>query len=158
MTIEEVVEIKAPLSVVWEVFSRLENWEEWNSVCRSCTLVEGEGFARGVCFSFTLRPYFLPIKITPRVILCEPGREVVWEGNRLGVRARHRFAFHEEGDCVRLHSMEEFAGALLWLGKLLFVPTRLHRLSRQLLQEIKEHSERCGATGAPRCADHCENS
>jgi hypothetical protein len=158
MIIEESIDIEAPLPVVWDAFSRLENWEEWNSVCQSCVLVEGEGFSEGVCFSFTLRPYYLPIKISPRITLCEPGREVVWEGERLGVRARHRFTFREEGNHVCLHSVEEFTGALLWLCSLLLVPRRLHRLSGRLLQEIKAHSERRAATRAPRCADHCENS
>jgi hypothetical protein len=145
MIIEDVVDIEAPLPVVWDVFSRLENWSEWNSVCGSCVLVEGEGFGRGACFSFTLRPYFVPIRITPRVTRCEPGREVVWEGKRLGVRARHRFRFEEAGPWVRLHSVEEFTGALLWLSHLLRVPARLHRLSGKLLREIKTQSERCAA-------------
>jgi hypothetical protein len=148
MIIEESIEIMAPLPVVWEVFSRLENWEEWNSVCRSCSLVPGEGMKAGVCFAFTLRPYFLPIKITPRITRCEPGREVVWEGGRLGISARHRFRFHEAGDGVLVVSYEEFAGSLLWLCRLLFIPLKLHSLSRKLLQEIKVHSERC-AVNAP---------
>ncbi len=150
MIISETVEIEAPLSIVWEVFSRLEQWEEWSSVCRSCSLVEGDELRQGVCFSFTLRPYFVPIKITPRVTLCDPGREVIWEGERLGVRARHRFTFEETGNQVRLHSVEEFAGALLWLSHLLFVPNRLHNLSRKLLREIKARSEG-RAKSAPAC-------
>lgn len=145
MVIEENIDVKAPIPVVWDVFSRLEKWEEWNTVCESCSLIEGETFSRGVCFSFTLRPYFLPIKITPRITLCDPGREVVWEGERLGVRARHRFVFHEKADGVRIQSVEEFAGAILWLSRILWVPARLHRLSKQLLREIKEQSERCAA-------------
>ena len=151
MTINETIEIEAPLSIVWEVFSRLEQWEEWSSVCRSCSLVEGDEFRQGACLSFTLRPYSVPIRITPRVTLCDPGKEVIWEGERLGVRARHRFTFEATGNRVRLHSVEEFAGALLWLSHLLFVPNRLHNLSRKLLQEIKARSERL-AKSASTCS------
>lgn len=142
MLIQETIEIRASLSVVWDVFSRLDQWNDWNSVCEGCALVDGDSFGQGVCFSFTLRPYVFPIKITPRVIRCEPGREVIWEGRRLGVHARHRFTFEEVDNGVCLHSVEEFAGALLWVSHLFFVPSRLHSLSRKLLQDIKAHSER----------------
>jgi hypothetical protein len=141
--IEESIEIRAPLSVVWEVFSQLENWEEWNSVCRGCSLPDGGSMQAGICFAFTLRPYFVPIKITPRITRCEPGREVVWEGGRLGNRAEHRFTFIEAGDTVRLISREAFVGPLLWLCRLLSIPRKLHRLSRAMLEEISVHSERC---------------
>lgn len=143
MIIEESVEIKAPLSVVWEVFSRLDEWDEWNSVCRSCSLPDGEGMRTGVCFAFTLRPYFVPIKITPRITRCEPGREVIWEGGRWGIMAQHRFTFHDAGDSVRLVSCEAFVGPLLWLCRLLRFHRKLHRLSSTLLQQIKAHAEHC---------------
>jgi hypothetical protein len=156
MIIEESIEIQAPLPVVWGVFSRMEDWKEWNSVCRSCSLPDGKDMKSGVCFAFTLRPYFVPIKISPRITRCEPGREVVWEGGRLGVMAEHRFTFHDGGDSVRLESCEVFVGPLLWLCRLLFIPRVLHRLSSTMLHQIKVHSERyntqslgVGAGGAP---------
>jgi hypothetical protein len=145
MIIEESIEIKAPLPVVWGVFSRMEDWKEWNSVCRSCSLPDGKDMKSGVCFAFTLRPYFVPIKISPRITRCEPGREVVWEGGRLGIMAEHRFTFHDGGDSVRLDSCEVFVGPLLWLCRLLFIPRVLHRLSSELLQQIKVHAERCSS-------------
>jgi hypothetical protein len=148
MIIEESIEIRAPLPVVWDVFSRLESWGEWNSVCRGCCLIQGEGMQAGACFTFTLSPYFLPIKIMPRITRCEPGREVVWEGERFGVRARHRFSFQERGGLVFVQSHEEFVGPLLWLSRLLFVPSKLHRLSSKLLREIKAQAEYC-AVGVP---------
>lgn len=143
MVIEESIEIRAPLRVVWEVFSRLENWEEWNSVCRGCSLPGGGSMQAGVCFAFTLRPYFVPLKITPRITHCEPAREVVWEGGRLGIQARHQFTFLESGDTVHLISREVFVGPLLWLCRLLLIPQKLHKLSRTMLREIREHAERC---------------
>jgi hypothetical protein len=40
MIIEESVEIKAPLPVVWRVFSTMENWRSWNTVCENCCIVK----------------------------------------------------------------------------------------------------------------------
>ncbi len=79
MIIAEKIVIHAPLSRVWQVFSNLSAWGQWNSVCQDCCLVSGEAMAAGTCFSFKLRPYYLPIKIDLHVTTLRPRT-----GNRLG--------------------------------------------------------------------------
>ena len=141
MIIREEIEINAPLSVVWQVFSCLEEWENWNAVCRSCHLIEGSAMSEGACVSFVVRPITLPIRINPRITRCIPGREVVWEGERFGIHAVHTWTFREERDRAVLLSSEAFSGPLIWLGRLIFLPSRLHRLTRQLLAAIKREAE-----------------
>ena len=143
MVIEESVEINAPLSVVWNVFSAMEDWQNWNSVCENCCVIKGDGMAQDTCFTFQMRPYYLPIKVSPTITRCDPGKEVVWEGRRFGVHAVHTFIFTEEGEVVRLTSSETFRGPLLWLSKIIFIPSRLHRLTQQLMAAIKGHAEAC---------------
>lgn len=145
MLIEEKIEIQAPLSRVWQVFTVLADWQRWNSVCRDCCLLAGEQMAAGTCFSFQLRPYRLPIRIQLHITRCDPGREVIWEGRRLGVHGIHRFEFQEQGDTVILTSTEKLGGPLFFLSRLLLVPQRLHQLSRQLLWDIKKAAEACPA-------------
>jgi hypothetical protein len=145
MVIEESIEIFAPLTVVWRVFSTLADWEAWNTVCQDCCLLSGQEMAPGTCFSFTLRPYYLPIKITPQITKCEAGREVVWEGKRLGIHAVHRFDFREVGDRVVVTSTEQFGGPLFFFSRLLFVPQKLHQMTKKLLADIKQAAEACVA-------------
>ena len=143
MIIEETVEINAPLPVVWRVFSTMEDWQNWNTVCENCCIVRGNGMAQDTCFTFQMRPYYLPIKVMPTITKCEPAKEVIWEGSRFGVRAVHKFIFEDKEDTVLLTSSETFRGPLLWLGKLIFIPRRLHRLTRQLMASIKNQAEGC---------------
>lgn len=145
MVIREKIEIAAPLNLVWHVFSSLADWGAWNSVCQDCCLVVGQEMAAGTCFSFKLRPYYLPIKITPQITKCEAGEEVVWEGKRLGIHAVHRFDFEEDGEKVVLTSTEEFGGPLFFFARLLFIPQQLHRLTQKLLSDIKRAAEACTA-------------
>lgn len=145
MLIEESVEINAPLPVVWRIFSTMEDWKSWNPVCENCCIISGDGMAEDTCFSFSMRPYYLPIKVLPTITKCDPGKEVVWKGSRFGVQAVHCFIFEEQENGVRLTSSETFRGPLLWLGKLIFIPTRLHRLTRKLMASIKKHAEACAA-------------
>jgi len=143
MVIQEKIEISAPLNVVWHVFSSLAEWGTWNSVCQDCCLVTSQEMEAGACFSFKIRPYYLPIKISPQITKCEAGREVVWEGRRLGIHAVHRFYFQEIDDRVVLTSTEKFGGPLFFLARLLFIPQQLHRLTKKLLAEIKQAAEAC---------------
>jgi hypothetical protein len=141
MVIREEIEIAAPLSIVWNIFSRLEEWDDWNTACQSCHLIEGEEMAAGAYFSFVVRPFTLPIKVKPRITECEPGQQVVWEGERLGIHAVHTWIFREVNDRVTLISHEEFSGPLIWLARLILVPRRLHSLTRQLLASVKQEAE-----------------
>jgi hypothetical protein len=148
MVIREDIEINAPLHVVWSVFAAMEDWRSWNTVCESCCILSGEAMQSGCRFSFEMRPYYLPIKVSPTITRCEPQKEVVWEGKRFGVYARHSFFFREEGGRVVLTSSERFSGPLLWLSKLILIPGRLHRLTQRLMREIKERSESCSSEPA----------
>ena len=143
MIIEESIEINAPLPVVWNVFSAMEDWQNWNPVCENCCIISGDGMAQDTCFTFQMRPYYLPIKVMPTITKCEPGKLVIWEGRRFGVQAVHRFIFEETKNSVRLTSSETFRGPLLWLSKLIFIPRRLHRLTQQLMASIKKQAEAC---------------
>jgi hypothetical protein len=143
MVIQEKIEIAAPLNTVWQVFAALSDWHTWNSVCQDCCILEGPEMAPGTCFSFTLRPYHLPIKIIPKITRCEAEREVVWEGKRLGIHAVHRFDFEEVDGKVIVTSTEQFGGPLFFLSRLLFIPRQLHHLSQKLLADIKQAAESC---------------
>jgi hypothetical protein len=143
MIIEESIEINAPLPAVWRVFSAMKDWQNWNTVCENCCIITGDRMAENTCFTFQIRPYYLPIKIEPTITKCEPGKEVIWAGSRFGVKAVHRFIFEEKENAIRLTSSETFHGPLLWLSKLIFIPKRLHRLTRQLMNSIKDQAEAC---------------
>jgi hypothetical protein len=142
--IQAEVAIRAPLPVVWRVFSHLEKWKEWNTACNSCRFTAGDELTEGACFTFVVKPIIFPVRVEPRVVSCEPGREVVWEGERLGIRAVHTWRFEEHPEGVVLKSVETFKGPLLALGRLVGVPGRLHRLTVQMLDQIRLQAEACG--------------
>ncbi|MDR3569577.1 MAG: SRPBCC family protein [Syntrophobacteraceae bacterium] len=157
MLIREVITIEASLEVVWSVFTCLEDWEKWNSVCQAAFKKDSTGakacsvkpISQGDCISFAITPIIFPIRIRPRVTKCIPEKEVVWEGARLGIRAAHTFTFtrNEEGYVV-VTSTEKLRGPGLVLSRLVFVPSRLHQLTRQLLFALKEEAESRALSGS----------
>ncbi|MCU0597837.1 MAG: SRPBCC family protein [Desulfobacterales bacterium] len=141
MIIAASIKINAPLSTVWDVFTDIRNWKEWNPVCRECRLEEGDAMACGACFSFELNPMILSIRIKAVIDQFEPGKQVVWSGSRLGIDATHTFTFIENDGHVLLKSEESFSGPLLFLARLIGIPSRLHQLSNRLLESIKQQAE-----------------
>jgi hypothetical protein len=148
MIIQADIRIQAPLETVWGVFSRLDQWNDWNTACSSCRFTAGDELTGGACFTFVVKPIVFPVRVRPRVVSCEPGREVVWEGRRFGIRAVHTWRFQAQDGAVVLESEETFKGPLLALGRLVGVPRRLHRLTVQMLEQIKQMSESCAGAGA----------
>ena len=145
MVIREEIRINAPLAIVWFVFSRMEEWDQWNTACRECCYSDGSSMNTDTSFSFKITPLIFPIIVKPTIVKCEPGKEVIWKGGRFGVQAEHVFQFFEESGSVRLLSMESFKGPLLVLGRLFRIPQRLHRLTGEMMQGIKAHAESCAA-------------
>jgi hypothetical protein len=148
MIIQAEIHIRAPLPIVWRVFSHLEEWKDWNTACSSCRFTSGEDLAEGACFTFVVKPVVFPVRVEPRVIGCNPRREVVWEGERFGIHAVHTWRFRETASGVVLNSVETFEGPMLLLGRLVGVPKRLHRLTAQMLNQIKRYAEACSTSDA----------
>jgi uncharacterized protein YndB with AHSA1/START domain len=47
MVINAAVQIKAPIAVVWRVFSNLNEWNDWNTACASCRFTSGDRLVEG---------------------------------------------------------------------------------------------------------------
>ncbi len=141
MIIRETITIKAPLEIVWEVFSAVENWSDWNPVCRECRFESGDRLAAGSCLSFELRPLILPIRIAPQVKHCEKGRAVIWAGSKWGISAEHEFYLEPVKNGVKLVSIERFSGPMLLPAKFIGIPKRLHKLTRRLLAALQKTAE-----------------
>ncbi len=146
MIIKESIVIDAPVKTVWQVLTEVENWPDWNTVCRECRLEEGDALEEGACLSFELSPLVFPLRIAPVIEAYEEGKKLTWAGSKWGIHARHTFSFSPlDGGC-RLESREVFSGILLWAARLTGVPNRLHGLTRRLLSAIKAEAEARGGS------------
>jgi hypothetical protein len=112
------IEIDAPPARVWEVLIDLPAYSEWNPF-----IVEAAGEV-AVGETLTLHMKLAdrePMRIEPRLLAVEPGRELRWKG-RLFVPGlfdgEHSFALTPlEGGRTRLDHSERFAGLLLPIAR-----------------------------------------
>jgi hypothetical protein len=142
LVIEESVQINADVRTAWKTFTDFTCWSGW------CTSVSDMDALRcatprpGARLSFRIRPFSIPLTITPRIDEVVEFQQIVWSGGKWGVRARHEFLFSESGGGSLLTSREVFGGWLIKSFGFLFPLGRLHGITMKMLNELRREAER----------------
>ena len=89
MITEDAIEIDAPPTLVWQVFSDVERWPEWTASVTGLSAVDGPGLAVGK--RFEIKQPRLP-KLVWKVTAVEDGASWAWEQRSPGGRT---IASHE---------------------------------------------------------------
>jgi len=140
MVIEKSVRINAPREKVWETFIDASGWSGWQDAVRNVRCHDGK-LCLGGGFSFSVRPFILPVKVEAHVDEFVPGMKIAWSGGGFGVRAKHVFTFRDVGDATEVISRETFMGPPIVLRLAGVFLKRLSALSQSLLDDLKRKSE-----------------
>jgi hypothetical protein len=140
MIIKESIKISATMEKVWNTFTDLTRWSEWNTVmsdivCDDKCLVNGKDI--GCCF----RPFLFPIKVKIKIQEIIPSNRIVWSAEKKGLFAFHEFFFEEGEKGVIVSSKETFSGVMTTAGGLLFPEKRMRFLTKTFLKDLKKASE-----------------
>jgi len=140
--IEESITIEASIAKVWETFSDVTCWKDWNSVLEDETTGEPSGLEPGKSYRWCLRPFSVPVHFEPVIDEILPREKIVWQASKLGIHARHEFLFTARGDHTVVTSREVFRGITPALTKNLFLESQVRNLTTTLLRELKQEVER----------------
>jgi hypothetical protein len=140
MIIKESIKINAPVEKVWDTFTDLTRWTEWNTVmsdvvCDDTCLVNGKNIA--CCF----RPFLFPVKVNIKIHEVVSLSRVVWSAQKKGLFAFHEFFFEEHKSNTLVTSKETFSGILSSGGGFLLPEKRMKDLTRTFLKDLKKASE-----------------
>lgn len=143
MIIEHSIHINADLETVWNIFTDLTCWQDWNTVINDVSSDHDE-LTEGASLKFCLRPFDIPVFIEPIIKEIIPKQKIVWAGKKHGIRAHHEFIFSQEDDVVCLTSRETFR--VNPVSRLYYRITmkKLHQMSVKMLQELKDAAEKTG--------------
>lgn len=141
MVIQESVLIHASIEKVWDVFVSFTCWADWNRVLtdvrsHSPSLTEGQAF------SCSVRPYLLPVDISPVVTRVEPLRKIVWTASLYGISSVHEFLFDEAPEGVAVESRERFTGLPLLFGARRFFEDKVRQLTVSFLAGLRVAAEK----------------
>ncbi len=133
--------IYAPLERVWETFTDLACYREWNTVMENLAADYAQ-MREGMKFRCSLRPFAFPVSIEPFVEELIPLKKIVLTGSKFGITARHEYIFGESENRVSVTSRESFGGITFFAFGFVFPAWRIRELTRALLQDLKKAAER----------------
>jgi len=140
MVIEESVSINASVERVWQNFTDLTCWANWNSVLKD--IATGHpSIQKGDTFTCSIRPFVFPVKFELLIEEVVPYERVVWSGSKYGIFARHVYIFRRTGDHLQVLSTETFKGITVDNLKFIFPEWRIRELTQSLLRDLKKASE-----------------
>ena len=140
MVIEESVFINAPADKVWETFTDLTCWVNWNSVLKDVAS-EHATIQKGKTFSCSIRPFLFAVSMEPYIEELVPNERLVWSASKYGISARHEFIFQRIEDRVRVTSRETLQGITVENMKFIFPAWRIRELTKALLRDLKQTTE-----------------
>lgn len=141
MLIKETVTINATLEKVWDTFTDLACWVNWNTVLKDVR-TKGRSLTDGKPLKCSLRPFFLPIRVKLQIEEIVPHKRIVWIARKKGLEARHEFLFENNQNGIHVISRETFTG-LLSAGLGLLLPVkRMKSLTETFLEDLKRAAEK----------------
>ena len=145
MVIEESVLIHAKMDKVWETFTDLTCWKDWNTVMRDVCSVE-KCLSHGGKILCSFRPFLLPIKATIKLEEVKPHERIVWSAKKKGLSARNKFSFQSNEKGVTVTSRETFSGLLVKSLSFLLPKRKMRTLIKTFLGDLKTASEDSSTT------------
>jgi uncharacterized protein YndB with AHSA1/START domain len=139
--IEDEVEINAALEKVWEAFTDLTCWADWNSVLTNVQPHTGNCIDADGQFTCCVTPFLVPVFFETRIVEISPMERIVWTGSKYMIHGRHEFLFTEKGGKVRLFSKEVLSGPPVAFGGIFFPLRKFRALTREFLEGLRKYAE-----------------
>ncbi|HYU60560.1 MAG TPA: SRPBCC family protein [Solirubrobacterales bacterium] len=100
LPIEGTTEVALPAERMWELFSDVRAWPDWNP-CMWRARVSGGELREGATLYWAFNPikprYLYKMPAVAKIVECEPGRGVGWEASAPGFHALHRYSIEPLG-------------------------------------------------------------
>jgi hypothetical protein len=112
ISVSNSIEINATPQLVWEVFTDIYNWSEWNPLIIGVRQISGGGlWVPGGMFIQKYKGDFMPEEITIKSVVREvfPARKIMWVGEVLGSNGVTSYEFIPFGAKTLVAVKEVFA-------------------------------------------------
>ncbi len=142
MVIEESIVIHASPQKVWQTFTGITCWKNWNTVLKNVSPDKAEILTEGGKVRFCIYPFSFPVYFEPLIEKVVPLKKVIWSSGVYGVSARHEFIFEDVRNGMLVKSREVFKGFPVKALRFLFPEWRLRELTVTFLQDLKKAAEK----------------
>jgi hypothetical protein len=140
MIIKESITINSTMEKVWETFTDLACWINWNTVIENVKSRE-RLLMNGKSLKCTFRPFLFPIQVKIKIEELVPYEHIIWVAKKKGLSARHEFLFQNSENGIQVISRETFTGLLVAGAGILLPVRRMRSLTKTFLKDLKTAAE-----------------
>jgi hypothetical protein len=147
--VSSAIEISATSQLVWDIFTDIHRWSDWNPLIIEVTSISGGSiWAPGGAFVIRYKSEFTPIQAISRSFVQQvlPGRRIVLSGDVFGSRGTIVYNFTPSGSKTVVSAVEVFAETDSDYRNYV-ISSSTQRLLMALLRGLKNHIENMGHTG-----------
>jgi len=141
MLIEESIIIHALSPKVWDTFTDITCWKDWNTVLKNVSPKKKEVLTKGGKVRFCFCPCSFPDYFRPLIEKVVPLKKIVCSSGVYGIPARHESLFEEVKDGMLITSRERFKGFPIRALRFLLPEWRLRDLTVAFLKDLKKAAE-----------------
>ncbi len=141
MVIEESVLISSTIEKVWETFTDLTCWIDWNTVMRHVE-ADKKVLSEETNFECKFYPFSFPVGMRITVDEVIPYDRLLWSVKKPGLYSRHEFFLKRRQNGVLVTSRETFTGFLAKASGVLLPKRKMEALTKNFLNDLKKASER----------------
>jgi hypothetical protein len=140
MIIKESITINSTIEKVWETFTDLACWINWNTVIKDVQSKE-RLLMNGRSLKCTFRPFLFPIQVKIKIEDIAPYEHIIWIAKKKGLAARHEFIFQNSENGIQVISRETFTGLFVTGAGFLLPVRRMRTLTKLFLKDLKKAVE-----------------
>jgi uncharacterized membrane protein len=117
MRFESSIDINAPVSKVWTLIDRLEEWPQWMPSIKKIERLSKGPLTVGSQLCVTARVSGFTLRLLMTITKFVPERNVVLEGKALGTKLIRFYALEPAGGRTKITIGGDVSGALAWLAR-----------------------------------------
>lgn len=117
MRFESSIEVDAPVSKVWTLIDKLEEWPRWMPSIKKIERLSKGPLTVGSQLCVTARVSGLTLRLLMTITKFVPERNVVLEGKALGTKLTRFYALEPAGGKTKITIGGDVSGALAWLAR-----------------------------------------
>jgi carbon monoxide dehydrogenase subunit G len=117
MRFESSIDVNAPVSKVWALIDKLEEWPQWMRSIKKIERLSKGPLTVGSQLCVTARVSGLTLRLLMTISRFVPERNVVLEGKALGTKLTRFYALEPVGGRTKITIGGDVSGALAWLAR-----------------------------------------
>jgi carbon monoxide dehydrogenase subunit G len=117
MRFESSIDINAPVSKVWTLIDKLEEWPQWMPSIKKIERLSKGPLTVGSQLCVTARVSGFTLRLLMTITKFVPERNVVLEGKALGTKLIRFYALEPAGGRTKITIGGDVSGALAWLAR-----------------------------------------